>query len=316
MDALEFVTLASATGGLEDLTRQALAGQVDRLGQNRFSLVLPMTRRPFETYGAMHFHQGFELALQLLGISRWELLDGHVEVPAEAMLLIPRGVPHTERLGKGASCSCNLNIYVSRDLITYHGFAFVSPGVRRMPGNGQARPQNLELIFDMLAEAVAGYERGGADSALVRGLLLAALSMLLEAVAEPDGDPAEGSRLVSLCRQEVMRYLCNATLNVGWLAEHLGCNADYLSHLFRSQTGQRLNAFINEERVKLGRYLLQSSTLSIGEVASSCGYADPDYFSRVFRRAGGQSPGEFRAAVRHAGGEPAQARPPSKAQGG
>jgi transcriptional regulator GlxA family with amidase domain len=92
----------------------------------------------------------------------------------------------------------------------------------------------------------------------------------------------------------VLRYMCSTALNVAWLAERLGCSADHLSHAFRKETGRRLNGFINEERIKLGCYLLQSSTLSIAEVALSCGYADQDYFARVFRKTTGRAPREHR----------------------
>ena len=299
MKAEEFISRASAPGGTRQLVREALAGQVGRLAGDRCALVLPLARRPFETYAKLHFHQGFELVAQVLGASRWELLEDAVEVPAGALLLLPRGVPHVERLAAGASCDCNVNIYVSQELVTYHGFAWTAPDSRQMLGQAELRGAEPRTLFDMLAETVAAYERGGRESTAVRGLLLAVTSLLHEVFSASEAPAESGSRLVSLCRQEALRYLCSTKLNVGWLAEHLGCNADYLSHLFRSQAGQRLNAFITEERLKLGRYLLQSSTLSVGEVASSCGYADPDYFSRIFRRSAGKSPGEFRAEARH-----------------
>jgi len=302
VDARQFISRASAPGGVRQLVREALTGQVGRLAGGSCVPVLPLARRPFETYAKLHFHQGFEIVIQVLGASRWELLEDAVEVPADGLLLIPRGVPHVERLIAGESCDCNVNIYVSQELVTYHGFAWEAPDSRQMIGQAELRGAEPRALFDMLAETVAAYERGGRESTAVRGLLLAVTSLLGEAFAAPEAPAESGSRLVSLCRQEALRYLCSTKLNVGWLAEHLGCNADYLSHLFKRHTGQRLNAFITEERLKLGRYLLQSSTLSVGEVASSCGYGDPDYFSRIFRRSAGKSPGEFRAAARHGAG--------------
>lgn len=303
MRAGELIAQASRPAGVRSMARRALAAALGRFARGRGELVLPLARRPFEAYGALHFHQGFELVPQLGGSSRWKLLEDEVNVPTGAVLLIPRGVPHVEAVSRGHAESCNVNIYVSPDLITCHAFAMTSPEDRNMVGNEQLKPACTELLFDMFAETVSAYERGGPDSPAVKGLVLAALALLEEAFAAPASGDAEGgsSRLVGLCRQEVLRYLCMSSLNVAWLAEHLGCNADHLSHVFRRETGARLNRFINDERLKLGAYLLESSTLSIGEVASSCGYSDPDYFSRLFRRGHGRTPAEFREASRHAG---------------
>jgi AraC-like DNA-binding protein len=305
MDAAGFAARAAEPAGLRGLAREALADQLKRLERRRAALVMPLTRRPFENYGKLHFHQGFELAVQCLGASRWELLEDSAALPRGALLFIPRGVPHREHLDEAAGCNCNVNFYVSQDLVTCHALAWLGPDDREMLGSSVLAPSAPGLLFDALAEAVAGHERGGAGSILVRGLLVSALSLLLESLSGPGALPEPGSRLVALCRQEVLRYLCSTALNVGWLAERLGCNADYLSHLFRRHTGQRLNHFIAAERLKLGRYLLQSSTLSVSEVALSCGYADPGYFGRAFRRAAGQTPGEFRRSALPAGPAPA-----------
>ena len=42
------------------------------------------------------------------------------------------------------------------------------------------------------------------------------------------------------------------------------------------------------------RELLLDLDMPIGEVAAECGYDDPLYFSRVFRRTVGVSPSEYR----------------------
>jgi AraC-like DNA-binding protein len=99
---------------------------------------------------------------------------------------------------------------------------------------------------------------------------------------------------ISSCRHLINSNLANPQLNVQYLAKRLGCNADYLSHLFLSKVGVPLTEFINTRRTQVAISLLNSENMNISEVAYACGYSDPGYFSRIFRRLTGKSPGEFR----------------------
>jgi len=49
-------------------------------------------------------------------------------------------------------------------------------------------------------------------------------------------------------------------------------------------------------RIRHAQSLLQSSGLSVLEIASRSGFEDDKYFSRVFREMTGQLPSEFRAS--------------------
>jgi len=53
-------------------------------------------------------------------------------------------------------------------------------------------------------------------------------------------------------------------------------------------------AFLLHTRLERARYLLDDSDLSIKQIAHACGFADPNYFSRIFRQRHGQSPGAYR----------------------
>jgi len=55
---------------------------------------------------------------------------------------------------------------------------------------------------------------------------------------------------------------------------------------------------LNRFRLRQARRLLESGTLSIGEVAAAVGYSDSSYFCRVFRRETGMSPSDYIRAHR------------------
>ena len=55
---------------------------------------------------------------------------------------------------------------------------------------------------------------------------------------------------------------------------------------------------INKTRIRQALILLNTSELSIGDIASRCGFPDANYFSRVFRRQQGLSPKQYRDRIR------------------
>lgn len=71
-------------------------------------------------------------------------------------------------------------------------------------------------------------------------------------------------------------------------------SSNYLSNLFKSQSGISFKIHINQLRIKRACHLLCNFNQTLDEVAFSCGYHETGYFCRVFRKYTGQSPGEFR----------------------
>ena len=68
----------------------------------------------------------------------------------------------------------------------------------------------------------------------------------------------------------------------------------HYSALFRRQTGFAPIDFIIRQRVQHACRLLDTTELSVGEVAGRVGYEDPYYFTRCFRRVMGRAPRSYR----------------------
>ncbi|OAN18789.1 AraC family transcriptional regulator [Photobacterium jeanii] len=68
----------------------------------------------------------------------------------------------------------------------------------------------------------------------------------------------------------------------------------YFSRLFHSIMGVTLKQYIIKKRLDLACGLLRSDREKIATIANSTGFKDVSYFSRVFKKHIGCSPGEFR----------------------
>jgi two-component system, response regulator YesN len=78
------------------------------------------------------------------------------------------------------------------------------------------------------------------------------------------------------------------------IAEDVDLNPEYLSKLFKKETGVSLVEYIQNEKMEIARKLLIDTRLSISEIASNLGYYNFAYFSQLFRKFSGNTPGKYR----------------------
>lgn len=84
-------------------------------------------------------------------------------------------------------------------------------------------------------------------------------------------------------------------LSVSELARRFGYSESYFIRHFKLHMGITPANYIIEKRIALAKELLQSSSLSVGEIANRCGFfEDANYFSRVFKSRTGFIPTVYR----------------------
>jgi AraC family transcriptional regulator, arabinose operon regulatory protein len=90
-----------------------------------------------------------------------------------------------------------------------------------------------------------------------------------------------------------MQENLNKSIKIQDIANHVQLSESHLSKIFRNKTGSSpFDYFINLKMQEAIR-LLTNKSLRIKEVAFSLGYEDPFYFSRLFKKHIGKSPGIF-----------------------
>ncbi|MFW5856977.1 MAG: hypothetical protein ACOCX4_03785, partial [Planctomycetota bacterium] len=207
--------------------------------------------------GHLHLHP--ELFLQVSGESVFRFPEDRIVLRAGQTLLVPRGLAHAETLRARGGPFYNLVIAISADGAGMH-FAHLDPGRTEhraaITGSRRVRSDRAGTAADYLEDLAQQWRAGGPGAAdVVAGLYRAALGTLLDLVLRDDADDAEPRRhpKVEACRYLVSQRLSDPALSVRDLARTLRCSADYLSHLYRQETGETLTGYVNAERMRLAQ---------------------------------------------------------------
>ena len=68
----------------------------------------------------------------------------------------------------------------------------------------------------------------------------------------------------------------------------------YFSKVFNEEMGVSFTGYLNGVRIDRSRELLRNSTVSLVDIAGLVGFDDQSYFTKVFKKMTGLSPGRYR----------------------
>ncbi|HWT74007.1 MAG TPA: response regulator [Mobilitalea sp.] len=90
----------------------------------------------------------------------------------------------------------------------------------------------------------------------------------------------------------------NRDIAINELAEKFAISPNYFSTVFKRETGQTTVNYIKDLRLKKACEYLVNSNKSIVDISKEVGYEDSQYFFRVFKKATGLTPLEYRRTHR------------------
>lgn len=148
---------------------------------------------------------------------------------------------------------------------------------RRFPGHegmipfweesiARAREENLDLVSESVLSYAFSRLTGVREAR--DGVALRMLNYAEENFSEPD-------------------------LTLTSLAEKWGYNPKYLSDSFKKRVGVGFSRYLAALRIKHAVFLMDHGVEAVKNIAFLCGFQDPLYFSKVFRRTVGTSPSEY-----------------------
>ncbi len=163
--------------------------------------------------------------------------------------------------------------------------------------------KNTEIthIVDQLFDAVRAPARTSAALSVI-GKVLDLISLVIEKedTVFYDKDTVNRSYKYYLKSTVIFKYICDnykREVTLEEMAVAVDFSEKYFCKFFKELTDLRPMEFLNMFRIEAAAIALAISTDSINEVAARCGFKDPCYFTKLFRRFKGASPRDFRESI-------------------
>jgi len=121
-----------------------------------------------------------------------------------------------------------------------------------------------------------------------------ALALMEDTIAlkRKDGQPIWLERVKHYAEANLHR-----DLSVAELASVAGYSRFHFTHLFGQYENCSPQSYLTAQRIWRAKELLSTPEPAVKEIAGRCGFADPSYFCRQFRKVVGLSPGEYRKKI-------------------
>ena len=124
-------------------------------------------------------------------------------------------------------------------------------------------------------------------------LIYSILMQLLQASSAP-GDGLSGSTIIDCAISLIQDHLSD-NLTVEMIAANAGYSPSYFSRMFAQETGLSPYRFVMNSRIDRAQQLLQTTSLSIQDIAFQTGFNSIANFCYAFRKETGLSPHNYRS---------------------
>jgi len=239
--------------------------------------------------GLPHRHDGTQLLWMLDGSMGMLVGDkAHVLVPG-ALLIVPPRIEHL--IYKTGDCT--VSVYVNLVLTSEAGLPMNQTLQALEPGAHQLPPADVAA---QAAELKGACTRTGLlRTAGVMACLwrMIALTQQTGVWTSPRSNRGTADRRIELALAFMHANLSNS-IGVPDIAAAVGLSRSQLSRLFREQRHTTPAAFLKALRIGLAKRLLADPSLSVKEIALTCGFPCANHFSRVFSSATGHPPSAHR----------------------
>jgi AraC-like DNA-binding protein len=265
---------------------------------------LYITINPLENI-RIHYCDFIEFSLFIDGYGT-ETVNGvpHTFRPGTATLTLPHHI-HEIRSDPGSSTvkyCCMFSIDILSDLplgsSVYH--LLLKTGSIH-PSFAYFDQESRHRILDVFAEIKNEYEGdqiGRID--LIRTKLAEALLLFVRARQQTFSDsPSQDQLETEHVILEVIPYLhlnyMNEGLTLSTVAKAFNVSSSYISNSMKKYTGQCFHDYILSLKILSATSLLQSSELTISEIAAEVGFKSSRTFYRVFKKIKGVTPDRYRS---------------------
>lgn len=220
-----------------------------------------------------HAHGNWELVYCTSKAGKFVFENAEIPYSEGDIVIIPPDVEH-----KNESIYGFTNIHLNVDNAT---FPFSHPERVRDDGNKSL----LHLFQDAYYLYTGDPER--------RAALLNAYGALIVRCISAYNSTRPKNKVAEQIKTSIVENYADANFDLESVLSSLPYCSDYLTKLMRNEVGMTPHQYLTNLRLQAASDLLCSVNSSITEVSHLCGFNNPLYFSRLFKKKYGVSPREY-----------------------
>ncbi len=223
-----------------------------------------------------HAHNGYEI----ICFSQYGEVecDGRIYAFSEGdAAIIPPRTPHNTRYAEGS-----LRVILEQALLPVRTVRAI-------------RAKNSEGLFDAVRRASAYFKGNFAE----KGVILAAYGNLIAAFVTAYSGGKEYSPVVAALMDSIDANFGDPLYSLENAIRALPLNYDYIRKMFLKETGVTPHEYLTRKRMERARDIILSgatnrySQYTVSQIAEACGFTEPLYFSKVFKKYFGVAPSQF-----------------------
>ncbi len=143
----------------------------------------------------------------------------------------------------------------------------------------------FENCTDMCRFCEHGIEIAGDNSDwIAESVLLYTFSGLARIISPSGNDSKRKNNISLIIKKYIDENFSDSSLSLKKISKEICYSPKYVSGVFKKEFKIGINEYINVSRIQHARNLMQQGFTSVTDISAQCGFSDPQYFSRVFRR--------------------------------
>ena len=222
---------------------------------------------------ARHSHDSWEFVYCTEGSGAFEFDGQTLRYSQGDIVVIPAHLPHANASETGFR-----NIHIN---ISLPNLADQSPSILRDDSN--------HFLLDAFTAALYHFQSGQGE----RGIFLAAYGNLICCYLAAYHEQRQRSAVVEEIERDILEHYDDSAYELDTFLRSLPFNYDYLRKLFQKEMAVTPHQYLNNKRLQMAAEALvgaEMASISVTDVARMCGFREPLYFSRMFKKKYGVAP--------------------------
>ncbi len=289
------------------------------LGENSIRVIsgsedanLVFSKHPRYTPSRFHGHEFFEIVYQLRGNSMQNINGTDLIMKPGDVCFIPPNTFHTIIAPGGDNLAINICLKSSNFEDCYNDFLKTDNNISSFFLDSLYNQNSINYMLietgsyprldNLVIDSMMLSERAKIDS-YARLYQMSAVNQLFSILAMDHLDFCSLSRRTNKSIDIVLKivvYIKNnfheVTLND--LSRTFHYTVPYISRMIKEETGHTFSELVQSIKINKSCTMLENTNLTVAEISALVGYKAPENYMRIFKRALGLTPSEYRAKIK------------------